>query len=159
MIGLNRILGKPSFNRKVMKKLVQHGLGVKKEKAEDEKTSAQMDSLFSLFLSLETGMAKAALLSLSGWKIVHFFPYRPKNTGDDHLGDPISHPDRKRLFPKIDQDNAYLSPVIGIDRPRAIHHSDSISEGQSASRPDLAFKSLRNGDRNSRGNKPSLAGL
>ncbi len=95
-------------------------------------------------------MAKPSTLSLGGRKIVHFFPDRPKNTRDDQLGNPISIPDRKRLFPKIDQKHANLATVIGIDRSRSVHHPDSFLNGEAAAGSDLALKAFGNGHGNSR---------
>jgi len=86
-------------------------------------------------------MAKAALLPLSGRKIIDLLPNGSKNPGDDHLGDPISVPDRERVFSKIDQDNAYLSPVVSIDRPRAIDHANPPLNGQTAPGPHLSLES------------------
>src|SRR4030042_4843293 len=93
-------------------------------------------------------MAKSSLLSLGGGKMVHFFQDGPKDTGDHHLGNSISVPDRKRLFSVINEGNANLAAIIGIDRPWSVHHTDSIPDGAAASGSHLAFEPFRNCHRN-----------
>src|SRR4030067_3023842 len=103
-------------------------------------------------------MAKPSSLSARGRKIVNFFQCDTSNRGDDHLGNSVSITDGERFLAEIDQEDTDLSSVIGIDRSRPIDDADSLLDGESASRADLAFKSLRNSDRNSRGDQLSLSG-
>ena len=68
-------------------------------------------------------------------------------------------PNSKRLASKIDQNDADLSTIIGVDRPRTIEDGHSVMQGQSRTRTDLRLKTLgqfngqpgRNQRRNRRG--------
>src|SRR4030043_1458013 len=102
-------------------------------------------------------MAKPSSLSARGRKIVNFFQCDTSNRGDDHLGNPVSITDGERFLAEIDQEDTDLSSVIGIDGSRRIDDADSLLDGESASRSDLAFKSLRNSNRDSRGDQLSLS--
>ena len=53
-------------------------------------------------------------------------------TGYHHLGYALSVVDNEGLLAQIDQDDANLSPIIGIDGTRGIEHRDTVLQSQSA---------------------------
>ena len=128
----------------------------RKEKAEGKVASASVENHLLPKAFSDARVAKPALLSLRRGEIINLLPGRSKNPRDDHLGDSISIPDRERPLVKVDQENTDLAPVIGVDGPGTVDDANAIPNGQTAARPDLTFKPLRNRDGNPGGNKPPL---
>jgi hypothetical protein len=58
----------------------------------------------------------------------------------------------------IDDENFYLSPVVGIDGTRGIEEGHTRLHGKSAPRPDLGLIAGGERDRDPRGNQASLPG-
>jgi hypothetical protein len=51
-------------------------------------------------------------------------------------------PNRKRLVSKIDENDADLSTIICVDRPRTVEDGHSLMQSQPGPGTDLRFKTL-----------------
>ena len=60
-------------------------------------------------------------------------------TGDDHLGDALAVVDDKVLVAEVDEDDADLATVVGIDGAGAVKDSDAFLKRQSAARTHLSL--------------------
>src|SRR5260221_14327057 len=56
---------------------------------------------------------------------------------DDQLGDALAALQHDRLAAEIGEDDVDLAAIIGVDRARAVEHSESVFEGEAGARPDL----------------------
>ena len=61
-------------------------------------------------------MAESASLSARAVKFGDRFPCYVGILFDDHLADAVTVIDGEVVLTEIDQDNAYLSAIVGIDR-------------------------------------------
>jgi len=53
----------------------------------------------------------------------------------------------------IDQDDADLAPVVGVDRPRRVHETDPVLQREAAARAHLRLEALRQRDGDARRDK------
>jgi hypothetical protein len=71
---------------------------------------------------------------------------------------PRAPSDHKGLASKIDKNDADLSTIICVDRPRAVQNGHSIMQSQSRSGTDLRFKTLGQLKRQPGWNQRPIAG-
>lgn len=90
---------------------------------------------------------------------LHGFPIYLFVTGNDHLGNAFAVLNGKRLVAEIDQTDAYLSTIVGIDGSGSIQHGDAVFKRQSATGSHLRFITYGQLDKKSRRNKPPFQGL
>jgi len=76
---------------------------------------------------------------MGGRQLGHLVPCDARDRRDDHLRDPLSARDGERYLAPVDQDDAHLATVIGVDGPGAVHHPDAVPRGQPAAGADLRF--------------------
>ena len=69
------------------------------------------------------------------------------------MGNAIAALERKGSFAVIDQDDADLAPVVGVDGARAVEQSDPMLQGQAGTRADLRLIARRQGDGEARRNE------
>ena len=146
MISLNRIAGKPLLHGEVMKKLIQHRLrsmsGERKSRGREPLPEWIPPSLPNpphrpVWPNPPSCLPERGRSSTSS--------QTARNTrAMTNLGDAIPIPHRKRLISKVDEKDADLAPIIGIDRSRAVHHTDPVPDGKTAPGPHLAFEPFRN---------------
>ena len=74
----------------------------------------------------------------------------------DHLGDTLTIVYDEILIRKIDKEDAHLTTVVGINSTRAVKHSNTFFQSQSATRSNLCLKTLRQCDIQSRRYEPAL---
>ena len=96
-------------------------------------------------------MAEAALPSYGFIQGFPLSPLPPANPAYDHLSHAIAPPYGKRVLAVIDHEQLYLSPVVGIDRPRRIDEGNSMLKGQAAPGSYLGLVADRKGNNHSRG--------
>ncbi len=97
-------------------------------------------------------MAEAALSSCGFIKDFLSSPSSPANLVNNHLGHAIAPSYHKRILPVIDHEQLYLSPVVGVNRPRRIDEGNSMFQGQTATRSDLGLIASRKGNGQPGGN-------
>jgi len=88
-------------------------------------------------------MPKATLIPLCFFKGIHDIQLRLIDLLDDHLGDPVTTTDGIWSFPKIDERNLYLTPVISIDGSWSIDDTDAVLKSKATSRTNLCLKACR----------------
>ena len=104
-------------------------------------------------------MAESACASFCVGKNLNLFPLHLLMTGDNHLSYTLSIFYDKILDRKINEDDAYFTPIVSINCSRRIQHGDAPFDGKSASRAHLCFVSWRKGDVESRRHQTALKGL
>lgn len=90
-------------------------------------------------------MSEAAVVAECFVQGFYDFEASPINLLKNQLGDTISATNRVRLVAPIDHTDLYFAPVVRIDCARAVYDPDPVRKGQSASRPHLNLKILRDG--------------
>ena len=90
----------------------------------------------------ESAFAAAALR-----QCLAFDQLRALHARDGELSDAIAALDRDGLLSEIGEDHAELAAVVAVDGAGAVQAGDALAQRQAGARPDLAFESLRDGDR------------
>lgn len=80
-------------------------------------------------------------------------------TGNDHLCDALAIVDDKIFGREVDEYDAHLSAVVGINGSRSVQHRQSVLQGQSAARTDLCLVTLGQCDVQAGGNQTALQGM
>lgn len=65
--------------------------------------------------------------------------------GNHHLRHTLAVIDDKRFLTKVDKDDSYLTPIIGVNGTRGIQHGHTTLQCQSAARPHLSLIAHRQG--------------
>ena len=79
--------------------------------------------------------------------------------GDNHLADTLTRLDGLRFATEVDENDAYLAAVVGIDRSRGIEHGQPALERHAATRTDLRLVTGRQFDEQTCRDEPALEGL
>ena len=95
-------------------------------------------------------MSKPPGISCGNIQCFFFLKIRPINLANDHLRQPLSSFDHKRLFSMIDKDKPNLPPIVSINGPGCVKQGNPIVKSQPAPGPDLSFIAGRNRKRNTR---------
>jgi hypothetical protein len=91
-------------------------------------------------------MAETAIATTGGIEPSHQLNLRSSHWCQNKLGNPITTIDKKGFLTQINQTNAHLPSIIGINGPWAIDYCHPVPDCQAASWPDLQFISHGNGD-------------
>ena len=67
-------------------------------------------------------------------------------SGYDHLGYAFAVGDGEGLAAEVDEDDAYLSSIVGVDGAWGVEHGDAVLEGESAAWTYLGFVAWGEGD-------------
>src|SRR5207245_587341 len=69
--------------------------------------------------------------------------FAPDDAGDrrDHeLRDAVAVADAHWLASEVDEEDAHLAAVVGVDRAGRVEHREAVAGGEAAPRPDLPFE-------------------
>ena len=66
--------------------------------------------------------------------------------GDDHLGYALSVGDGVGLAAEVDEYDAYLTSIVGVDGAWGVEHGDAVLEGEAAAGAYLSFVAWGKGD-------------
>ena len=65
-------------------------------------------------------------------------------TGEDDLRDAVAAVDDERLVGQVDEDDAYLSTVVGVDGAGGVEDGDAFFDSQATARPHLTLIAFGN---------------
>lgn len=82
-------------------------------------------------------MSETSSASLGFGQFVYFYYYGLLMLGYHHLADAFARLDSLCLAAQINQYDAYLSPIVGINSARRIQYGQSPLERQTAARTNL----------------------
>ena len=88
---------------------------------------------------LRTCVAKTACASLCVRQLLYLNNFRLLMSGDNHLGDTLAVVDDEVLLREVDEDDANLTAVVGINGAGRVEHRDTLLQRQSATRTHLCF--------------------
>jgi len=74
---------------------------------------------------------------------IDLFPGYCLMSGNNHLANSLPIVHGKSLVGMVNENNAYLTPIIGIDSTRGIQNRNTRFEGQAASGANLGLISCR----------------
>ena len=80
-------------------------------------------------------------------------------SGNDHLGYALSVSDGVGLAAEVDEYDAYLASIVGVDGAWGVEHGDAVFEGEAAAGAYLGFVAGGKGDAQACGYEGSLHGL
>jgi len=78
---------------------------------------------------LPTSRTKTSGASFRGIQGIHLDPFDIRDRDDGKLADSLATSEDHRLGAMIDQQDAHLTTVTGVDQPRPIHHAHPVPCG------------------------------
>src|SRR5438874_11034769 len=99
-----------------------------------------------------TGAARGAL------QLVDVHELRSRDGRDDELRDAPAARQLDALLAEIDEDDADLAAVVGVDRAGAVQAGDPVAQREPAARSHRSFVPERTGDRDAGRPQRAIAG-
>lgn len=89
------------------------------------------------------GMPEAPLASVCWRKCAYLLPVDPVASPKDHLGNPVTAVQAKRILSEVDEPDPDLTSVIGVNGARGVDHSQAVFYCEPAPRANLKLVSRR----------------
>ncbi len=101
-------------------------------------------------------MSKAAGAALGVGELLDLDNLGLLTLGDNHLRDALAVVDDEVFVAEVDEDDAYLAAVVGIDGARTVEDGDALLQRQTAAGTHLRLVARRQLHEETRLHKPSL---
>ena len=101
-------------------------------------------------------MAVTALTTFGLTKYFYFNELGSLVAGDDQLSYALAVVNNEVLIGEVNEHDANLTTVVGIDSTRGVKHGDAMLQGQATAGTHLCLITRREGDVQTRGNKPTF---
>ena len=88
-------------------------------------------------------VSEAAGATLGVGELLHLYYLGLLVAGDDHLGDAFAVGDDEVLLREVDEDDAHLAAVVGVDGAGRVEHRDALLQRQTAAGPHLRLVARR----------------